>query len=253
MEILSQKKKPELIYEAEPHRLYFMVCGVLAFIFSVYGFTFVDWGFNTVWQLYQEDNEPLMFVARLGMCAAISGIAVGIVTLALKLPTRLIRRMWYLPGPKEHIRFTSHPLLPGRATPVYTIPLESLVRSQKSKVFTKNGMYGTHDKSTFFFLLKEKDKRFGYWIVDRNAWFWGDGRVFDILFGKESLEEAQKGQSYNEKLKEASDALKEEREKQRKEHGPFWQHKLGKELVKNDLKKIVGIVGDKSKNTLPKK
>jgi hypothetical protein len=246
MEILSQKVTPELIYEAESHKLYFLTCGSLALIFAIYGLTFTDWGFSAVWQLYQEDNDPLMFAGRLGLCSIITGVALGVVYLAVKFPTMLVRRIWFLPGPVPHIKWSSHPLLPGGATPNYTVPLDHLVRSQRSKVFTKNGIYGTLDKSTFFFLLKETDKKFGYWIVDRNGWFWGDGRVFDVLFGKESLEVAMKGQSYNEKLKEATDILKNEREKLRKQHGPFWQAKLTKEMMKNDLKKVVGIASSGS-------
>ncbi|KAH3675067.1 hypothetical protein WICMUC_002899 [Wickerhamomyces mucosus] len=251
LEILTKKKKPELIYEAEPHKLYFLVCGILAFIFSIYGFTFTDWGFRAVWKIYEEDSDLLMLAGRIGLCTLISSVAVGIVYSALSLPTRLIRRIWYIPNKNDAlIRFTSHPLLPGRATPVYTIRLSELNRSQRSKIFTKNGIYGTLDKSTFFFLIKERNKKFGYWIVDRNGWFWGDGRIFDILFGKESLEEASKGQTYNDKLKEVSDKLQSERQKLKDEHGVMWQAKVTSKMLKKDINEIVNIVSSTNQNKL---
>lgn len=246
MEILSQKFQPELIYEAESHKIYFLTCGALAVIFAIYGLTFIDWGYSAVWQLYKEDNDTLMLIGRLGLCFLITGIPFGIVYIALKFPTKLIRRIWYIPRPKPEIKFSSHPMFPGGKTPIYVVPLENIVRSQKAKVFTNNGVYGTVDKSTFFFLLKETEKKLGYWIVDRNAWFWGDGRVFDVLFGKESLEDAMKGQSFSDKLKQ-SNILKNDREKLRQEHGPFWQTKVAKESVKSDLKKIVNIASSVSK------
>lgn len=245
LEVLNKKTAPELIYEAESHKVYFLICGALAVIFTVYGLTFVDWGFRAVFTLYEEDEDLMMLATRFGMCVAITAIALCVLTMALKFPTRLVRRIWLVPaeGGEKWVRFTTHPMLPGRATPVYNVPLTQLVRSHKSKIFTRNGHYGTLDKSTFFFLLKETDKKFGYWIVDRNGWFWGDGRVFDVLFGKETLEEAAKCQGYNEKLKQVNDKLLEERNKLKEEHGTMWQLKAQHKLMKGDLKKVVGVVG----------
>lgn len=245
LEILNKKQEPELIYEAESHKVYFLICGAMAVIFTIYGLSFVDWGFRAVFQLYDEDQDPLMLATRLGMCLAIVAVAFGVLTFAIRFPTRLVRRIWIVPGTdQKFVRFTTHPVLPNSATPVYTVPLSSLVRSHKSKIFTHNGIYGTLDKSTFFFLLKESDKKFGYWIVDRNGWFWGDGRIFDVLFGKESLEEAAKGQTYDDKLKQVNDKLLEERNKQREEHGSLWQLKTTNKMFQKDLKKVVGIVNE---------
>jgi hypothetical protein len=255
LEILNKKHEPELIYEAETHKVYFLICGAMAIIFTIYGLTFVDWGFRAVFQLYDEDQDLLMLATRLGMCIVITSIAGGVLAFAVKFPTRLIRRIWLVPGKNDQkfVRFSTHPVLPGSATPVYTIPLKNLVRSHKSKIFTKNGIYGTLDKSTFFFLLKEADKKFGYWIVDRNGWFWGDGRVFDVLFGKESLDEAAKGQTYNDKLKKVNDKLLEEKHKLKEEHGSLWQFKTSNKMFQKDLKKIVNIVNDGKNKKLPKK
>ncbi|KAH3687314.1 hypothetical protein WICPIJ_001697 [Wickerhamomyces pijperi] len=258
LEILNKKDKPELIYEAEPHKLYFLVCGVMAFIFSVYGLSFTDWGYRAVWKIYLEDDDLMMFFGRLGLCSLITGVAMGVVYVSLSLPTRLIRRIWFIPankktGTQPMVKFTSHPLLPGTATPVYTMPLENLQRSHRAKVFTRNGIYGTHDRSTFFFLLKESNRKFGYWMVDRNGWFWGDGRVFDVLFGKESLEEAEKGQSHSEKLKEASEKLKEEKKNVKKEYGVMWQEGASGKMLKKDIKDIVEIVKGQQKVSLDDK
>ena len=65
---------------------------------------------------------------------------------AALFPTKLVRRIWYLPGPVEHIKFTSYPFIPGRPTPVYTVPLENLKRKHAARVWTGKGFYGTADK-----------------------------------------------------------------------------------------------------------
>lgn len=238
LEILNNKRQPELIYEAEPHRLYFLFCGAFAFVFALYGITFFEWSTHTAYDFYKQDGDLSLFLGRLGVNILIASVAGLLVTGAMMLPTRLVRRIYYLPGRVEHIRFTSHPILPGRTTPVHTIPLSSFNRSKRGRIFTKNGIYGTLDKSSLFFVLKEQDKRFGYWIVDRNGWFWGDGRIFDVLFGKESLAEAEKALTYDEKFGQATQKLKEEKQALREEHGKGWKLKVGADMIRDDIKRV---------------
>jgi len=238
LEILHGKKEPELIYEAESHKLYFLFCGAFALVFTLYGLVFTEFSLTTAYNIYKEDQDLLIFAGRLGLCALGAGVAASLVMGAMTIPTRLIRRIYYLPGKVEHIQFTTHPLLPGRATPIHTIPLEQFNRTKRGRIYTKNGIYGTLDKGSFFFLLKELDKKFGYWLVDRNGWFWGDGRIFDVIFGKESVIEAEKALKYDEKFGQATKKLKEEKTKLREKHGRGYQLKFGAEMLKDDIAKI---------------
>ncbi|KAJ8098337.1 hypothetical protein POJ06DRAFT_259212 [Lipomyces tetrasporus] len=133
----------------------------------------------------------------------------------IMMPTRLIRRMYYLPARRTaeaHVKFVVHPLIPRTASPVNTVPVSQLDRGKnpgKTKVWTGDGLYGTASRSQFMVFLFEKGKRIP-WIVDRQGWFWGDGRVWDVLFGKECIEEAEKGLS-------GDDLIKIEQRKQKQE------------------------------------
>ncbi|CCH42379.1 putative membrane protein [Wickerhamomyces ciferrii] len=238
LEVLYSKREPELIYEAESHKLYFISCGALALVAILYGSIMLEWTSEIAYEMYKQDGDLLYFSGRIGAITLIAGLAIGFVYTLMKLPTRLIRRIWYLPGKKKDsgfIKFTSHPLLPGRATPVHTIKLKNLNRSAKGRIFTKNGIYGTLDKSTFFFVLKESDKRFGYWLVDRNGWFWGDGRVFDVIFGKESIQEAEEALTYDEKFGKAMEKIENDKSKLKKELGTGYQLKVGADMIKQAI------------------
>ncbi|ODQ78380.1 hypothetical protein BABINDRAFT_29196, partial [Babjeviella inositovora NRRL Y-12698] len=248
IKILKTLKHEELIYEAEPHRLYFIACFCAAFVFAVYGLTFVEnTGTNAV-KLYREnpeclpeDENKMMLAGRLGVTLAMFSVPACAVLFFVKFPLRLVRRIYYLPGPVEHVKIISHPMIPGRPTPVYTIPLEKLTRHQKSKVWTGRGFYGTLDNGSFFFRLKEQGKR-ATWIVDRKGFFWVDGRVYDYLFGKESLKEAEAGISYDQKHALASRDLKKKKEQMRKELGVAWQLKMQAQIMKEDIQVAKGFV-----------
>lgn len=252
LEILNNKKAPELIYESEPHKLYFLCCGAFALVFTIYGLSFLQWSSSTAYELYKLDDDLYLFLGRIGVNLLIASVAGLLVTCAVLFPTRLIRRIYYLPGDKkvnDHIKFTTHPLLPGRTTPVHTIPLTKLNRTKKGRIFTKNGIYGTLDKSTLFFLLKEQDAKFGYWVVDRNGWFWGDGRVFDVIFGKDSLNEAENALTYDEKFGQASKKLKEEKKELKNQYGQKWPLKIGAEIIKEDVGKVISKINKRDQKS----
>lgn len=238
---LKTSTQEELIYEAEPHRLYFIACFCAAFVFSVYALTFLEnTGSNAV-KLYKENPENLphrenlaLLAGRLGVTLVLFAIPAAFVFFFVQFPLRLVRRMYFLPGPVEHVRIVAHPLLPGRPSPVYTIPLENLTRHQKAKVWTGRGFYGTLDNNTFFFRLKEKG-RMATWVVDRKGFFWVDGRVQDFLFGKESVREAEAGVSYDQKHGLAAQDLKRKKERLRKELGVGWQLKMQAQIMREDL------------------
>lgn len=261
VQILHHKEAPELIYEAESHRLYFLFCGAFAFVALTYGLIFLEWAFDSAYTLYKqnEDNLPnwqntLLFIGRNIATLTVFAIPAAFAVFFLTIPTRLIRRIWYIPAranetssnKEELVRFTTHPFFPGRPTPVRTVPLASLNRSYRTKIFTNEGFYLTNDKGSFLFLLQEGTKRIP-WIVDRLGFFWGDGRVFDHLFGKESIEEADKGISYDDKVGAINEKIRLEKRRLRKEKGLGWQLKEKGKYVNSDIRKLVSAVKGQKK------
>ncbi|KAK6454053.1 uncharacterized protein RJT20DRAFT_65541 [Scheffersomyces xylosifermentans] len=267
IQILKNKTKPELIYESEPHRLYFLACFCCAVVFTVYGCVLAEYAVFQANKDYEENsneqNEVLRkreWVLSLMKNSVFSIVMLGAAFMFAKFPTRLVRRMWYLPGPVEHIKFTAYPLFPGRPTPVFTVPLEHLSRKHHARVWTGKGFYGTADNSLFFFVLKEAvngTKKSKNWIVDRKAFFWSDGRVFDYLFGKESLAEAEAGIPYDEQIGIVNRELKKKRQQLKQEHGFFYKWKLGAKDVQQDIQSATNYVKSlnekkSGKKSLPK-
>ncbi|RCK60334.1 hypothetical protein Cantr_08536 [Candida viswanathii] len=260
--ILKNKTSPELIYESEPHRLYFFMCFCGSIVFAVYGCVLFEWAFFVANKEYEENEKEQKDVLRrrdwaitvlmyLAPAAVLFALAYGAIT----FPTRMIRRIYYLPGPVEHIKFTSYPLIPGRATPVYTVPLENLSRRRTARVWTGKGFYGTSDSSLFYFVLNEKlpSGSTKSWVVDRKGFFWSDGRVFDYLFGKETLEEAEAGVPYDEQFGIINREMKKKRKQLKEEHGFFWRYKMAGQEFEKDVRKLLGFVtGDNKKLPPPK-
>lgn len=244
IQILKSKTQPELIYESEPHRLYFLGCFCCAVVFTVYGLVLAEYAWFQANRDYEENVEEKNQVIRKRewVLSLLKNSVFSVVALAAaygfgKFPTRLVRRIWYLPGPIEHVKFSTYPLFPGRPTPVITVPLENLVRRHTSRIWTGKGFYGTADKSMFFFVLKENlaNRKSRTWIVDRKGFFWSDGRVFDYLFGKETLAEAEAGIPYDEQIGIVHREVKKKKKELRDKHGMFYQFKLGAKDAQNDL------------------
>ena len=98
-------------------------------------------------------------------------------------------------------------------------------------------------------MLFEKGKLFP-WIVDCNGWFWGDGRVYDVLFGKEPVEQAELGLSYDTMLK-----IKEKQKNQvafnlKQELGPAWEMQgVMARMFQEDVQSVLALRnGDKKKS-----
>ncbi|CDK24934.1 unnamed protein product [Kuraishia capsulata CBS 1993] len=254
IKILKSKTEPELIYDAEPHKLWFFASVCLGLLYIIYGLNALSIGLELAWTTFSANDLQLPQNARYLQLVSQGGLTIILAIMPavagymlLMTPTRLIRRMWYLPGPVDHVKFYTHPLIPGRPTPVITIPLEQINRHGKAKIWTGRGFYGTSDK-LFFFFLWEKGHRFP-WIVDRKGFFWGDGRVFDVMFGKESIQEAESGLTYDDKI----GLLLEERKRKKKElkekDGIAWRFKATGRLMKDDISKIQKLLGEDAKKT----
>ena len=257
MSVLKRKTKPELIYEAEPHRLYFLALVCMAVVFTAYGLVLLEYGVFEAGESYKENAQEATesirnqdYIVNLGIYLIPGAMLLWFGWQAARYPTRLVRRIWYLPGPKEHVRFTLYPFFPGSPTPVYTVPLENLVRSKRAKVWTGRGFYGTADNSLFFFVLKELGGKL--WVVDRKGFFWADGRVFDVLFGKETLEEAELGIPYDAQVGMLNRGIKKKKEELKSKHGIFWKYKLQAEEMKKDFQKVTGL-GNEGKKAIEEK
>ncbi|CCE83707.1 Piso0_004293 [Millerozyma farinosa CBS 7064] len=242
IQILKNKKAPELIYEAEPHKLYFLACFCCGTVFTIYGLVLLEYAWFQSNKDYEENVEELTEPLRTREWAVslLKHSVFGVIALtaaygAFMFPTRLIRRMWYLPGPVEHIKFTSYPLIPGRPTPVYTLPLNNIFRKHKARIWTGKGFYGTADNSLFFFTLKEAGEKGRNWIVDRKGFFWSDGRVFDLLFGKETVAEAEAGIPYDEQVGIVNREVEKKRKELRNKHGFFYKWKIQASEMKKDV------------------
>lgn len=248
--ILKNKTEPELIYESEPHRLYFLMCFCFGLTLLTYSAVLGEWAVFQATKDYNENVEEKNEVLkkREWVISVIKNSIFSVITLSgayfvITFPTRLVRRMWYLPGPIEHVRFTTYPLVPGRPTPVVTLPLKNIERKHRARVWTGKGFYGTSDKSLFFFVLKEVNengKTVKNWVIDRKGFFWSDGRIFDYLFGKESIAEAEAGIPYDEQIGIVSREVRKKKKQLRNEHGIFYNFKLQGEEVKRDIKKLTG-------------
>ncbi|KAG7884383.1 hypothetical protein KL938_002255 [Ogataea parapolymorpha] len=244
---LKRAKEPELIYESENHRLYFVFCYCFGLVFLIYGINVLSIGHEMAMNIYEENENNLSDLhnnLRLGMhlsIVAAAGILTALCGVAFALaPSRLVRRMWYLPGgdPKEpFVRFTSHPVLPYKPTPVHTMPLSHLRKNKFAKVYTGDGFYGTGD-SIFIFWLNQKGSR-APWLIDRKGFFWGDGRVFDLLFSDDTIDYVERSKKIDEMY---GDLLRKKREKDaqlKKEHGFGWRTKAASQLMVEDIKKIL--------------
>lgn len=250
--ILKNKTQPELIYESEPHRLYFLMCFCASIIFAIYGCVLFEWATWIANKEYDENEKEetnlairkrewaISLAMYLAPSAALFLLAYG----AALFPTKLVRRIWYLPGPVEHIKFTSYPFIPGRPTPAYTVPLENLKRKHAARVWTGKGFYGTADKGFFYFTLLETlpNGKTKNWIVDRKGFFWSDGRVFDYLFGKETLQEAEAGIPYDKQFGIINQEVKKKKQQLREKHGVLWRYKMAAEEFGKDIKKLGGYI-----------
>lgn len=262
---LSKKVEPELIYEAEPHKLYFVFCYAFALLFVIYGLNAFNIGYGLAWGMY-EDNDMklaetplnLQLTLHLGIVTVLSSLPFLAGIAFIFVPSRLVRRIWYLPpvsasgharpDGQAFIKFTTHPLLPNRPTPIHTFPLGVLQKSITSKIYSGKGFYGTNDAS-FFFFLREKGRRIPF-IVDRKGFFWGDGRIFDLLFSDDSIEKVESAKKIDEVY---GDMIRERKHKEiqmRKELGFGWRTKASAKLMKEDIDKLKALVSDKKVPTV---
>lgn len=244
--ILKESREPELVYAAESHRLYFLMSFALTFVVVYNLLDLLANGYVEVTSDYVDNKGDLppdenrkRAAKQIGLVAVMAVVYGCAAVVFAGFPTRLVRRIEYLPGPRPHVRLVTHPWFPGRPSPVLTLPLDRMHMAKRAKVWTGRGFYGTSDRSQFFFFLYEEGRHIP-WIVDRSGWFWGDGRVYDHIFGKEPVSLAEKGYSYDDLLRLKMHDKKTKEAELRKELGPAWRAKAMGRLMKEDAQKLSG-------------
>ncbi|GMM27366.1 hypothetical protein DAMA08_000820 [Martiniozyma asiatica (nom. inval.)] len=255
---LEGKTEPELIYEAEPHKLWFVACYAFGLVFIMYTVNAFTIGYGISMEMYNDNEYQLSELQRnlqlIMHLLIVSVLSCGPLLAAIAFlgtPTRLIRRIWYLPPASKSmdgsgikmradgqafIRFTTHPLLPNRPTPVFVKPLGDLQKSITSRIYSGSGFYGTND-SSFFFFLRPKNSRIPF-IVDRKGFFWGDGRVMDILFSTDSIDKVEQGKKVEEVFAEMLEEKKKKELELKKELGFGWRSKSQLKLMQQDVQTL---------------
>ncbi|GAV54240.1 hypothetical protein ZYGR_0AK07420 [Zygosaccharomyces rouxii] len=230
---LVSKSSPESIYHYKSGRLLRAGGLGLSLVFLSYGITFIDWYYHSSWEVWSgandDDKKSWKFCAKTFGPWGLTIIPFTVAGASLYFPSRVVTKVTYIP------RANATPLcqlerksaLFGRRLQL-TRPLDQLARSERTKVYTGVGEQGVEDKGSFVFLLYDgSPKCRGFWdkyyILHRSGKFWGhDGRVFDALFGGDSIKDLEKrgrlvaqGKNFNTKqsspppIKETSDNVSE--------------------------------------------
>lgn len=199
---LIAKTSPEQIYTYQVPRLVKFGSWTLSGVFLIYGLSFADWSVSSSFELYQEESSQpveawwkhprLLLAARTVGSVLLSTIPLTLAAFALYVPSRIITGVSYVPhGACE---LTRRALLSGK--PISRITeIGHIVRNQKTKVFTGVGPQGTEDRSSFAFLLTDSRRPVWdrYYIVNRSGNLWAqDGRIFDALFGGDSIKSLER-------------------------------------------------------------
>ncbi|KAH3668570.1 hypothetical protein OGAPHI_002324 [Ogataea philodendri] len=250
--------EPTLIHESRRSRLYTILSLCFGACFLVYGINVFYIGREMSLRIYNENEDELTPVKnKLRYAGHLSLVVVASTLTALcgvgliMLPSKLVNKMWYLPGAASKapsVKFTTHSFIPYTAKELQ-MPITNIKKNRFAKIYTGVGAYGTDD-TLFIFWLKQKGSRIP-WLVDRKGYFWGDGRVFDLLFNDvpaDPFERAEKiDQTYSEILKKK----REEGLKIKREQSSVWRNKSAGHSMAQDVEKIIKAT-EKSRSNTPK-
>ncbi|CUS23396.1 LAQU0S09e03818g1_1 [Lachancea quebecensis] len=194
---LIAKTSPEQIYSYSVPRLVKFGSWTLSGVFLVYGVSFADWSLTSSLELYSEEAQQppsswwkhpkLLLAARIAGSALLTLIPLTLSSIAIYAPSRIVTAVSYVPHGACEI--TRGALFSGKLVSRVT-NLSNIARNQKTKVYTGVGPQGTDDRASFAFLLTDAHRPAWdrFYIVNRSGRFWAqDGRIFDALFGGESV------------------------------------------------------------------
>lgn len=163
MAALLAKTAPEQIYSYTPGKLIKFGSYSLSLTFLLYGVSFADWSLSTSKELYSEEaekpdtdfewyeNASLRYIARSAGSVILSIIPFTLALGALYIPTRIVTKLHYIPDQIPKCKVTTRTLLNREKSKI--IPLRSLKRNEKTRVFTGVGNQGVDDKASFVFIF----------------------------------------------------------------------------------------------------
>lgn len=205
MAALIAKTKPEQIYLYKPTALLKFGSWSLSVVFLIYGLTFADWSISSSRELYaREDSEKkdeetgfwnnptFLFASRISGSVVLSLIPLTLSAAALYLPSRVVASIKYIPH--GSCQLTRRAIISGKPISCKAL-ISDVVRNQKTRVYTGKGFQGVQDNASFVFFLTNKTRPLWdrFYIVNRSGSFWGqDGRIFDALFGKDSIKSLER-------------------------------------------------------------
>ncbi|CEP61095.1 Mrx15p LALA0_S02e06612g [Lachancea lanzarotensis] len=203
IDALLAKSSAEQIYTYKPSRLVKTGSWTLAGVFAVYGVSFANWSVSSSLELYKEEkvsyswdkwwNHPtLLLGVRIAGSILLSIIPLALSTLSIYVPSRIATSISVLP--KGVCQISRRALLSGKSA-LTSAPINAIVRNNRTRVHTGVGPQGTEDKASFAFLLTDTKSPWWnrYYVVNRSGKFWGqDGRIFDVLFGGESVKSLER-------------------------------------------------------------
>lgn len=198
MNALVSKTVPESIYSYKTRPFIKVSSVALSLVFLTYGITFADWSYESSITVYnnadEETKKDWKFLVKtfspIGLTVIPFSLAVG----AIYAQSRIVTKVTYIPklNGKPECQLQRRSAILGRPI-VTTRPISQVIRGEKKRVFTGEGDQGVEDKGSFIFFLTDANpsvKRWfdRYYILPRSGTFWAsDGRVFDALFGGDSI------------------------------------------------------------------
>lgn len=202
MQALVAKNAPEPIYSYKVSRLVKAGSWALSLVFFTYGATFADWSYESSQTVYDEADEDTrkdwMFLIKSLAPMGLTAIPISLAVAAVYVPSRIVTKATYIPKVNglPECELTRRSAIMGREIRVVR-PLTQLARNGKTRVFTGVGHQGVEDKGSFVFFLSDRSGLSKKWfdkvyIFPRTGKFWAsDGRVFDALFGGDSIRDLE--------------------------------------------------------------
>lgn len=202
MQALVAKTAPEPIYSYKVSPVVKAGSWALSLVFFTYGATYANWSYESSQTVYKEADEATRkdwkFLVKSFAPMGLTVIPLSLAVAAVYVPSRIVTRATYIPRKNgiPECELVRRSAILGRDVSVVRT-LTQLTRSGKTRVFTGVGDQGVEDKGSFVFFLSDRSGLARRWfnkvyIFPRSGRFWAsDGRVFDALFGGDSIRDLE--------------------------------------------------------------
>ncbi|EDO18753.1 hypothetical protein Kpol_1028p26 [Vanderwaltozyma polyspora DSM 70294] len=216
---LVAKGKPQVIYSYKIRPLVRGGACTLSAVFFAYGVSFADWSWASSLDIFEQTkkDDELAKMSILDKAKfyglTFSPFLLIIIPFTLSfasivIASRVVSSVTYLPkvkGLPQQCQITRRSPITGRHITELR-NLEDISRSAKIRVFTGKGPNGTDDKSSFIFTLFDSNNSIRYrwqrfFLLSRSGTFYeNDSRIFDYLFGGDSIKMLEKLKREKEEL-----------------------------------------------------